>query len=151
MLSQWFIWYCFVYMLMRLKKLFIISLLQKLIKIAPYLEAVNLISIHFPLALTASFSSITKMMQLEKLHYYNLHLIFQILTYGCVFMSLHASGSEWERWGKNRRLRHEWIGKFVAPIANFFEFVTNEKKKSTHAATEKEKKKKAKSVRERKG
>lgn len=43
------------------------SLLQKLIKIAPYMEAVNLISIHFPLALTASFSSITKMMQLEKI------------------------------------------------------------------------------------
>lgn len=68
---------------------------------------------------------------IEKLHYYNLHLIFQILAYGCVFMSLHASGSEWERWGKNRRVRHEWIGKFVAPIANFFKFVTNGKK-STH-------------------
>lgn len=73
------------------------SLLQKLIKIAPYMEAVNLISIHFPLALTAhSFFFVDYQNDAigKKLHYYNLHLIFQILTYGCVFMSLHASGSE---------------------------------------------------------
>lgn len=132
MLSQWFIWYCFVYMLMRLKKAFHYEPAAKANKDRT-IHGSSQFDLHsFPSCTHSSkllFRRLPKWCNWKKLHYYNLHLIFQILTYGCVFMSLHASGSEWERWGKNRRLRHEWIGKFVAPIANFFKFVTNEEKK----------------------